>query len=80
MTKKSVNTVAFDNVKEVIRHYLYNDAEVHHIWVNNEEAIAKAKKHDLEYIHKHYDERFEKAYKKKLTDEYIKQLEGYCYE
>ena len=47
---------------------------------NNEEAIAKAKKHDLEYIHKHYDERFEKAYKKKLTDEYIKQLEGYRYE
>ena len=80
MTKKSVNTAAFDNVKEVIRHYLYNDAEVHHTWVNNEEAIAKTKKHDLEYIHKHYDERFEKVYKKKLTDEYIKQLEGYRYE
>ena len=80
MTKKSVNTKAFDNVKKEIRYYLCEDAEVHQAWVNNKAAIEKAKKHDLEYIHKHYDERFEKVYKKKLTDEYIKQLERYHWE
>ena len=41
MTKKSVNTSAFDNVKKAIRYYLYNDAEVHQTWANNQEAIER---------------------------------------
>lgn len=80
MTKKSVNTYNFDNVKEEIRYYLLYDAEVHKIYINTKEQKDNARKHDLEYIHKHYDERFKNVYKRKLTDTYIKQLNNYDWE
>ena len=62
--EKCVNTLSFDHVLDVMKSYIIN--EKRYIVLNDEE-----KQKLLNKCHKQYDERYEKIYKEKLTDEII---------
>jgi len=74
MNKNAINTQTFDNVIKKLKHYLYNDSYSHQLYSNNKEAKQQAREMDLKHIMKYYAPRYEKIYKKKLTQEVI----DYC--